>query len=442
MTGTHAIDDPTGGGLAEADPEALLQTGLVELERRIAAAEQVGPPAPPDELDSLRESHEGLVILLDSVRVTGPFDDALFDARVVGYERRLDEAAGRMRRLAEPPVQPEREPRTFTLPRIDSASMTYWVPTVLIMACIAVLGFGVHLFWVTDIQERREQRSLVPELEDFLLAYSAIRPAQDELGNVLETGWEVEMGDPVALIRIPDLGLSKVIVEGTDHDALRRGPGHFRESELPGRIGHSVIAGRRNSYGAPFRSLDTIRNGQAFIEVVTPEGFFTYRVQSRETRGSGEFDVFGPVPDCREVVEKCGFDDVVGEHPGEARLTLVTSHPELGASERLIVTALLEPQSDACPNCGDQAAEPSGISSILFENDPLISSTELGTTRDNGAWFGALLWGQLLLAAFVGARVLWRRWYRWSTWLIAFPVITTLAVLWYERLSRLLPSTF
>jgi sortase A len=66
-------------------------------------------------------------------------------------------------------------------------------------------------------------------------------------------------GTPVALLEIPRLGLREVIVEGTSSDPMMSGPGHRRDTPLPGQVGTSVIAGWRATYGGPFRSIDQLR---------------------------------------------------------------------------------------------------------------------------------------------------------------------------------------
>ena len=64
-------------------------------------------------------------------------------------------------------------------------------------------------------------------------------------------------GDSIAHIDIPSIGVSEYVVEGTDVDSLRKGPGHYPETPLPGEPGTSAIAGHRTTYGAPFRRLST-----------------------------------------------------------------------------------------------------------------------------------------------------------------------------------------
>ena len=70
-------------------------------------------------------------------------------------------------------------------------------------------------------------------------------------------------GDSIAQIDIPSIGVSEYVVEGTDTESLRKGPGHYPETPLPGERGTSAIAGHRTTYGAPFRKIDQLKPASA-----------------------------------------------------------------------------------------------------------------------------------------------------------------------------------
>lgn len=87
----------------------------------------------------------------------------------------------------------------------------------------------------------------------------------------------LETGDPVGRLRIGRIGLNMVVVQGTDHESLKKGPGHYVGSELPGE-GHLIyVAGHRTTYLAPFAAINNIRKGD-YIRFELPYGTFTYRV--------------------------------------------------------------------------------------------------------------------------------------------------------------------
>ena len=69
---------------------------------------------------------------------------------------------------------------------------------------------------------------------------------------------KVKEGDPLARIEIPKIGVDKIVVAGVALSDLRKGPGHYPNSALPGQIGNAAIAGHRTTYGAPFFRVDEL----------------------------------------------------------------------------------------------------------------------------------------------------------------------------------------
>ena len=137
-------------------------------------------------------------------------------------------------------------------------------------------------------------------------------------------------GESVARIRIPRLGVTKVVVEGVSVDALKKGPGHYPGTPLPGQEGNAAIAGHRTTYGAPFHRLDELEEND-LIYVTTLQGSFVYRVTESVIVSPRDVYVLDPSEDNR--------------------LTLTTCHPRYSARERLVVTAeLLGDAAEADPN--------------------------------------------------------------------------------------------
>ncbi len=83
-----------------------------------------------------------------------------------------------------------------------------------------------------------------------------------------------ELGNAVCRLLIPRLDAHFFVVEGTDRDALRVGPGHMPGSALPGTAGNCVIAGHRDTH---FRMLKDVREGDEIL-LQTHTGEFRYRV--------------------------------------------------------------------------------------------------------------------------------------------------------------------
>ena len=127
-------------------------------------------------------------------------------------------------------------------------------------------------------------------------------------------------GDPVGKITIGRIGLHMIVVQGTDHESLKSGPGHYIASGLPGEGRLIYIAGHRTTYLAPFSAINDIRVGD-YVELQVPYGTFTYRV-------------------FRHYVV-ADNDVAVLQNHGHEILRLQACHPRFFATHRYIVDARL-----------------------------------------------------------------------------------------------------
>src|SRR4029453_5808955 len=125
-------------------------------------------------------------------------------------------------------------------------------------------------------------------------------------------------GDAIGRIEIPAIGVKDYVVEGTDLENLRKGPGHYPETPLPGDRGTVAIAGHRPTYGAPFRKIDELHRGQE-IAVDMPYGRYVYRVESTKIVEPTDLSVLDQVRHDRLVLSAC--------------------HPLYSAAERIVVFA-------------------------------------------------------------------------------------------------------
>jgi sortase A len=91
----------------------------------------------------------------------------------------------------------------------------------------------------------------------------------------------VKPGDAIGRIVIPRLGVSMILVEGTDRDSLRSGPGRDPRTYMPGENRLIYIAGHRTTYLAPFAHIDAIRPGDP-IRLELPYATFVYLATSHE----------------------------------------------------------------------------------------------------------------------------------------------------------------
>ena len=130
-------------------------------------------------------------------------------------------------------------------------------------------------------------------------------------------------GDVVARLMIPKIDLDWFVVQGVTKHDLAKGPGHFRETPMPGQLGNAAIAGHRTTHGAPFGDLDELEPGDQ-ITVETLSGTFVYEVTNTLIVNPDEYGLVIPTTD-----------------PTVATLTLATCHPEYRIEHLGLLRALL-----------------------------------------------------------------------------------------------------
>ncbi|MFE6227314.1 MULTISPECIES: sortase domain-bontaining protein [unclassified Streptomyces] len=262
-----------------------------------------------------------------------------------------------------------------------------------------LIGFAANLTVVGHLQHARDQATAYDELREQLALGTA------PVGQTTYDGKAVAPGDPVALLRIPVLGLREVVAEGTTSGILMSGPGHRRDTPLPGQAGQAVLMGRQWGYGSPFNDLHRLPPG-ARVEVTTGQGEAVYEVTGVRRPGD-------PTP--------ARLKD------GEGRLTLVTaSGGAYTPEDYLFVDARLT---------GD--AQPSPPRPL---RPGWITDAEKPLAGDPAAWPQIFLGAQALLLAAVLTVLARRRWGPRQTWIAATPVLIALGVLVSGELTRLLPN--
>jgi len=95
---------------------------------------------------------------------------------------------------------------------------------------------------------------------------------------------------PLAVLRIPRLGLEVPVLEGTDEWTLDRAVGHIEGTELPGTAGNVGIAGHRDGF---FRVLKDIAEGDR-VEIALPREVRRFRVHRISIVGPDDVDVLSP----------------------------------------------------------------------------------------------------------------------------------------------------
>ncbi|RAY14927.1 class E sortase [Actinomadura craniellae] len=160
------------------------------------------------------------------------------------------------------------------------------------------------------------------------------RAQQEQLSDQLQRTWrqpqvtteKITLGSGIAQIRIPRFGKKYryVVVEGVDLSDLRKGPGHYPGTALPGQVGNFVVSGHRTTYSAPFNRAAELRSGDEIL-IDTRDKQYVYEVTSRRVVQPTAMEVTAPVP----------FHP--GRKPERRLLTITTCHPKYSAAQRLII---------------------------------------------------------------------------------------------------------
>jgi sortase A len=209
--------------------------------------------------------------------------------------------------------------------------------TVLIAVGVGVILYaGVILAWgdpVTWLWAHWQQRALTSEFhktqQQFEQQYHLGTPPPDNSAALADVRreaiafkHELKEGHAFGRLTIHRIGLSDVVVvqgttAGIDAD-LSKGPGHYMNTPFPGMGSSVAIAGHRTTYGAWFRHIDEIRNGD-HIQLQMPYATFTYIVQKHQVVPNTDWGIIKP--------------------QGYERLVLSACHPLYSASHRWVVFA-------------------------------------------------------------------------------------------------------
>ena len=197
---------------------------------------------------------------------------------------------------------------------------------------LLLIDAGLTLAWqepVSAFLASREQAQLNDELEGLRDEAEADQRAVADEGDVRKRlarlarlqARRTDTAQPQGKLQMPSLGRSYVVVEGTDLGTLRKGPGHYPKTPLPGEGGTVAVAGHRTTYGAPFRTINDLERGDE-LTMEMPYGRFEYRVERTQI----------VKPDALWITRKRGYEQLV----------LSACHPLYSAARRIIVFARLK----------------------------------------------------------------------------------------------------
>jgi sortase A len=191
-----------------------------------------------------------------------------------------------------------------------------WSRDVFLVVGILILGYCGYILVDAKLYQAIESRRFHQQIIDF-------KADTTSKGRVDGASFHSSSGEALGEIELTRIGVTAMILEGTDDRTLRRAVGHIPGTSLPGQPGNVGIAGHRDTF---FRALRNVRQGDE-ITLMTLDGSYHYRVKS----------ISVVEPEDTQVLDNSGGDI----------LTLVTCYPFhfVGpAPRRFIVRAQKDPK--------------------------------------------------------------------------------------------------
>jgi LPXTG-site transpeptidase (sortase) family protein len=268
------------------------------------------------------------------------------------------------------------------------------------LTIVAVLALSLvgQLVLIGAVQHSRDQDLAYDDFRNQLANATAPVAALDSGGHLLASGTSV------AVLSIPKLGLQEVVGEGTSSEALKSGPGHRRDTVLPGQVGVSVVMARRAGYGGPFSRLAELHRGDV-VTVTTGQGEHLFRVL--DVRHANDPQPAAPAK-------------------GEGRLTLVTADgsPYLPSDVLRVDASLVTP-----------AVVSGGVLPAYA-----LPDSEQAMAGDDGALVPLVGWGLVLVLAAGGVVYTYQRLGKWQAWVIGVPVLGALGLTVADNIASMLPN--
>lgn len=273
------------------------------------------------------------------------------------------------------------------------------VRAALLVVAVMTTSLVLYMVLVSGLQARAKQQ------RSFDRFRSALAEGTAPIGPIDADPRELAPGTGVAFLEIPSIGLRQVVGEGSRSVDLMGGPGHRRDTPLPGQAGTSVILGRQGSFGGPFSRLGELKTG-AKVKVTTGQGESEFEVTGLRRGGD-------PAPQPLKA--------------GAGRLLLVTA-----SGRRFMPSGVLRVDADLM-----KPALPAVPRSVTAKALPF--SEQINGTDPSTIWALAL-WLQALTLLAVGAVWSWHRWGPAQTWVVFLPAGAVVGLFVAGEGARLLPN--
>jgi sortase A len=320
----------------------------------------------------------------------------------------------------------------------------------LIISGVIILLFVAFQLWGTGIEQSGHQDDLGHSFTKEVLGRKAPKSATEGGSDQAEEAVIADLshvdpatvpptppskeGDPIGIIEIPSIGVRQFMVEGVAKSDLKKGPGHYPGTPLPGQAGNVAIAGHRTTYGAPFNRIDELKPGDV-INTYTPQGKFRYEVMAPRPgigiqQGPGWFSV---KPTQTEVIAPT-LDN---------RITLTACHPKRSAQQRIVVQAKLAAEPAPAPSTTTTTVAAGAATKGSSPQDTTAAAlqhSEDSFGGDASAKWPAIGLGVAFAAVWIAAHQLGRRWRKVPAYVLASPALIALLWFCFVFCDRWLPS--
>lgn len=230
-------------------------------------------------------------------------------------------------------VPPEQKQKRWSLARLRDSALLVLEVAALIGLVVVLVGSLANLRLLNEeVAQAREggpPPTPTPLIQVNVLPGSSSPPSQvsnipapyRDLVQPLAPVPIPTLGPQAATrIVIPAIGVDAPVVEGDDWEQLKKGVGHHISSANPGERGNCVLSGHNDVFGEVFRRLEDL---ELEDEVIVYTGVQPYRYVVKTKRIVEPTDVSVMYPTTKPV------------------LTLITCHPYLVDTHRLVVVAEL-----------------------------------------------------------------------------------------------------
>jgi len=159
------------------------------------------------------------------------------------------------------------------------------VSLVLVIVGIGLLGYVASEYWGMYRSQQKLEAEWERQAASMNTPGQAVIPQDQMLTRVV----------------IPKIGLDAIVVEGASRKDLSEGPGHMKQTAMPGETGNAVITAHRDTF---FRHIYELVKGDQ-IQVRRNGHLFTYEVTGKKIVLPEDVSVIRPTPNPQLTLITC-----------------------------------------------------------------------------------------------------------------------------------------